>query len=373
MAAGLVLTSSAALVCLAGPAQAGPGHGTGRHAAAVNQPYAQLVSVACTSARDCVAVGFHTIGSGTAVYPLAEAWDGRSWRRLRAPVIHGRLLGIACPRRSACVAVGSHDDGHGNDAAPLAATWNGRAWRLRATAGLHGHPGVTDLASISCTSPRRCVAGSGYGDAEPTVSAAVEAWNGRKWRLQAVFGQSSLNGVACKTRAACLAAGSISPASDSWVPFAAARAGSAWRPVGAPPGDSGSLDIGMTGISCAATTRCMAVGEGMLIDEWTGSAWRQLSAPGMGELASISCKDRTSCVAVGQDGQQHAAAQAWNGASWRALAPARPRGPSQLAHVFCSAPARCMAVGFYGTPYVRRALAERWNGTRWLRLSTPPA
>jgi hypothetical protein len=30
-----------------------------------------------------------------------------------------------------------------------------------------------------------------------------------------------------------------------------------------------------------------------------------------------------------------------------------------------------MAVGFYGTPFVRHILAERWNGTTWRRLKTP--
>jgi hypothetical protein len=372
----VVLAVLTALVSLAGAARADPGSGpalaaTGR--AAAHTPYAQLTSVSCPGARDCVAVGFHTIGSGAAVYPLAEAWNGRFWRRLKTPAIQGTLLGISCPRWAACVAVGSHDAGEGNQAAPLAATWNGRRWRLRATANLDGHPGVTDLAGISCTSPRRCTATSGYGDAEPTVTAAVEAWNGTKWRLRAVFDQSSLNGVACKTSTSCLAVGSTSPASDSWVPFAAARTASAWQPAATPPGDSGDLDTSMSSVSCAATALCMAVGEGSLIDEWAGAAWKQMTVPGVGQLDGVSCKNPATCVAVGQDGHLQAAAQAWNGTAWRALAPVHPRGPSELARVSCSAPARCMAVGFYGTPYVRHAMAERWNGAEWLWLKTPAA
>jgi hypothetical protein len=320
-----------------------------------------------------VAVGFHTIGSGPALYPLAEAWNGRAWRLLRTPVMHGTLQGISCPRRGACIAVGSRDNSDGTEAAPLAATWNGRSWRLRRTARVGSNFTVTNLASISCKSSRWCVAVSGYGGAEPTESAAVEFWNGRRWRLRAVFDQSSLNGVACKTQASCLAVGSTSPASDSQVPMGAAQAGAKWRTLATPPGDGGDLDTSLSSVSCATAKLCMAVGTGMLIDQWTGHGWRQLTVPGTGQLAGISCHRATRCVAVGQDGKMGAAAEAWNGAAWRVLSPVRPSGPSYLASVRCPRPARCMAVGFYGTPFVRHALTELWDGTTWRRLKTPAA
>jgi hypothetical protein len=109
----------------------------------------------------------------------------------------------------------------------------------------------------------------------------------------------------------------------------------------------------------------------MLIDQWTGHAWRQLTLPGPGQLAGVSCHSAASCVAVGQDGQSRAAAKVWNGEGWRVLSPVHPSGPSYLASVRCPRPARCIAVGFYGTPFVRHTLAERWNGTTWRRLKTP--
>src|SRR5690349_792556 len=136
-----VLVALTAGVGPAGAAQAGADHGMHKPAdqpatpsAAAYRPYAQLSSVSCPSVRWCVAVGFHTIGSGPALYPLAEAWNGRSWRLLKAPVIHGMFLGIACPRVRACIAVGGRANRDGIQAHPLAATWNGRSWRLRRTA-----------------------------------------------------------------------------------------------------------------------------------------------------------------------------------------------------------------------------------------------
>lgn len=93
-----------------------------------------------------------------------------------------------------------HDTSQGVQASPLAAAWNGRSWRLLKTAHTGRGSGVTDLASISCPSAHRCIAVSGYGDAEPTVSAAVEAWDGRRWRLRAAS-------VRCPRPGRCMAVG----------------------------------------------------------------------------------------------------------------------------------------------------------------------
>jgi hypothetical protein len=149
--------------------------------------------------------------------------------------------------------------------------------------------------------------------------------------------------------------------------------GTHWQVAPTPPGDSGNLDTSLSGVSCATVSLCLAVGEGMLLDQWTGSGWAQLTVPGTGELDGVSCTTITACVAVGQDEHLQAAAQAWDGTAWHPLSPARPAGPSLLAGISCSAPARCMAVGFYGTPSVRHTLAEQWNGTDWKRLPTPAA
>lgn len=80
-----MLAALIAAGCPAGAAQASTGRVTrsaaGQAAApavATNGPYAQLTSVSCPRARWCVAVGFHTVGSGPALYPLAEAWNGRA-------------------------------------------------------------------------------------------------------------------------------------------------------------------------------------------------------------------------------------------------------------------------------------------------------
>jgi hypothetical protein len=370
-AALAALAIVAAVAFLSAAAQASP-----RPVTAVrtgNPPYAQLASVSCPSARDCVAVGFHTASSAPTLYPLAERWNGRSWRLLETPVIPAVLLGVACPRLDRCVAVGSRENSDGTEGSPLAATWNGRSWRIRKTAAVPGNFKVTNLSAISCTSRRRCIATSGYGGGDPTLSSAVERWNGRRWHLRTVFGQSSLNGVSCLSVITCLSAGSTSPASDSFVPFAAANTTGQWQALPTPPGDNGDLSTSLSGVSCPAVSLCMAVGSGMLIDQWNGSAWSQLTTPGLGQLAGVSCASTSVCVAAGQDGQSQAAAQVWDGTAWHTVPTVHTTAPSLLSAIWCSGPKRCMAVGYRGTPFTRQTLAERWNGTSWSRIPTPAA
>jgi hypothetical protein len=366
-----VLAIVAAVVSPAGATQASPRPGT--HARVAAQPYAQLASVSCAGARHCMAVGFHTVGSAPTLYPLAERWNGHSWRLLDTPVIPATLLGVACPRRDRCVAVGSRQNSDGTEASPLAATWNGRAWRVRKTAAVPSNFRVGNLSAISCTGARRCIATSGYGGGDPTLSSAVERWNGRAWHLRTVFGQSSLNGVSCLSVITCLAVGSTSPASDSFVPFAAANTTGQWQSLPTPPGDAGDLDTNLSSVSCPALSLCMAVGTGMLIDQWNGSAWSQLTTPGLGQLAGVSCASTTVCVAAGQDGQSQAAAQVWDGTAWHTVPTVHTTAPSLLGAVSCSGPRRCMAVGYRGTPFTRHTLAERWNGASWTRIPTPAA
>jgi hypothetical protein len=67
-----------------------------------------LDGVSCTSARACTASGEYSPG-GTAAYFL-EAWNGKSWRLVTAPVpvdfVSGTLLGMSCHCRR-CTAVGA--------------------------------------------------------------------------------------------------------------------------------------------------------------------------------------------------------------------------------------------------------------------------
>ncbi len=178
---------------------------------------------------------------------------------------------------------------------------------------------------------------------------------------------------------------------------AGAASGAAWttQPT---VGAEGRLDSGLTGVSCASASFCMAVGaaenqpvaEGALTDiesfaeRWTGIAWTAAApsgSPGASPtLYAISCTSPSFCIAVGStvaasaDGfaggdwqNSKAVVEAWNGTTWTVEAtPAGAVAPAELSGVSCTSSTSCVAVGARGVGRYRQdALVETWNGTNW--------
>jgi hypothetical protein len=141
-----------------------------------------LSSVACSSGRACTAVGSSAASLCSFTLPLAERWDGNSWRIQPAPAPKGTsdtLFGVSCPSARACVAVGSafHSAGRRNTA--LTEIWNGKGWRVQSVPTIKA---PSSLYAVSCTSASSCVA-VGHTLGAPQ-HAIVERWNGKTWRVQ---------------------------------------------------------------------------------------------------------------------------------------------------------------------------------------------
>jgi hypothetical protein len=214
--------------------------------------------------------------------------------------------------------------------------------------------GFGQLTAVSCSAPRTCVAvGSAVSRASGQVTIA-ERWNGSQWSLQATpppasafLGdeqKSSLAGVSCGSRSACVAVGST-----GW----SAGGGSA--------------------------------GKSALLERWDGHTWSIAQPQGTAvddALNGVSCVSARFCVAVGvltmndTTGVSLPLFERWNGRRWaRGTAPA-PHGASLsvLDGVSCSSRDSCTAVGSFSSdagctngagPCIGRALVERFNGRRW--------
>jgi hypothetical protein len=146
----------------------------------------------------------------------------------------------------------------------------------------------------------------------------------------------------------------------------------------------------LSGVSCASATACTAVGwyvttagrELALAERWDGRRWAVEPAPapagsqGSG-LFGISCTAPRACTAVGQyvsrAGGVLALAERWDGLRWviqPAPAPAGSQG-SEFSAVSCGSAGSCTAVGAYATRTGQVTLAERWDGTSWRIEATP--
>jgi hypothetical protein len=286
-----------------------------------------LSGVSCTSSKVCVAVGEYAAGfeydpSGVHNYPmnmpLAERWNGVGWSLLPFPSLptgaeSGELDAISCMPGPACMAVGRFD-GPG-----LAAErWDGSSWSTQSMPVPTVPPVSSTLSwvrGLSCLSSRFCIA-VGYGGQENILSGEdqtfAERWDGSSWSVQTTprgAGEFEFYGVSCTSPSACTAVGSYSRGPSLPARTLAERwNGTSWS-VQRTPNGSGS-DNYLSGISCASSRECVAVGdsgpqllEAPLVERWDGTRWSIERTPdvGNGGLGAVSCTSRIICTAVGSD------------------------------------------------------------------------
>jgi hypothetical protein len=235
------------------------------------------------------------------------------------------------------------------------------------------------LTGVTCLPAGTCVAVGWYyyGATGPTLTQAIR-WNGRAWLATPTpsRGQhSQLGGVSCAATTFCLAVGT--PA-EVWT-------GTRWSIAPRPP--AGPLDS----VSCPVAGLCQAAGSlpirtGPVAARWNGRIWQAERVPGPTPvpqtltLAATSCATARFCMAVGDASRGAKAmpspsyrdttlAERWDGSRWRIIPAPSPAHASVFTGVSCPSPTVCVAVGSSGNG--ARTLAERWNGVRWAVQRTP--
>ena len=347
-----------------------------------------LRSVSCASAAACTAVGSYASSSSSGT--VAERWNGDRWAVQVTPPAFA-LDGVSCAATTACAAVGVDRSGY---LVSVALRWDGTEWAAHPVP-YPAHHADTELSGVSCPSRAACIAVGDYDrtGGNPGSAALAERWDGSRWSLLPApspgAAEYRLAGVSCTAAAACMAVGTGGPSgllAERWD-------GARWvivpapRPPAVPVPGSGTL----AGVSCASAASCTAVGWQFttaptsrvpLAEHWDGSSWSAQPVPnpvfhGQGsELAAVSCTSRDACTAVGDRGSVPSAtlAERWDGRRWAVQPTVNPPGnDTHLLGVACTSAASCTSVGTYETPRVAQlALAEHWNGARWVRQHTPP-
>ena len=182
----------------------------------------QLLAVAALSRTDAWAVGASLNTSTSEYQTLVLHWNGRKWASADAPAVSTlgtQLAGVAVVSRSDAWAVG-HFDNANDFNNPLILHWNGRSWR-RAKAPTPAF-NLEELSAVAASSATRawavgigpCVGG---GINCPSHSLALR-WNGARWApvsspsISDGSDQNTLAGVAAISRTDAWAAGSYYPA-----------------------------------------------------------------------------------------------------------------------------------------------------------------
>ncbi len=307
-----------------------------------NPSFGQLIGVTCVSAGDCWAVGNSVDDGGAgATRPLIEHYTGSRWAPVAAPdpslgpnVV---LNGVACVGAGDCWAVG--DSGNASLTRPLIEHYTGSRWAVVGTRHPSSDPFVV-LNGVACVSDGECWAVGYFGNAGVT-RPLIEQYTGRRWVIVDAPNPSpgpfvALNGVTCMTRD-CWAVGSSSIGNPTLLEH---LTGSTWA-IGANSGVGVSL-----GVSCASAADCWAVGDTQQpsiaagqpqIAHYDGISLIADNAPNPADfvrgetgavLNGVSCVSAADCWAVGGANSDRGGTliEQFTGSSWRIIT-ALSQGP----------------------------------------------
>jgi RHS repeat-associated protein len=329
---------------------------------------------------------------GVGLRPAAAAeggWNGGVLTTLPTPSgqVDETLAGVSCTTDTACVAVG-------NDGGPVAQTLSGSAWTATSLP-IPSNGYLPQMTGVSCAAATACIA-VGYIDASSTTYTPIaEVLSGTTWTvinlpLPSGWTSGQLKGISCTAAVACHAVGY----GEGSTAFADTLSGSTWTAVALPwpfGTDAGIADL--QAISCAAATACVAVGAATdntigvtyaFAETLSGSTWTVTDLPYRGgtngDVTGVSCTASTVCVAVGYAYSNNSASytpftEVLSGATWTATNPPLPTGwtSATLSGVSCSAATACVAVGLSGseTGGTNTGFAETLSGSTWVATILP--
>jgi hypothetical protein len=300
------------------------------------KPAARITSVACATGSACVAVGQYATAKSDEA--LLVTGYGSAWSPLQAPLPAdagarpaAQLVSVSCSSATACTAVGSYIDNLGNRQGLLVTLHDARWTAVRSPLPASAMVPGAELSAVECLRPDGCVAVGTYsaGSAGLIVAGAGSTWTAATAPLPAgaaVSPAASFRDIAC-SGATCVAVGNYTDdAGDRQAMLVSLRAKitamTAPLPTGYAPAQ-GSPGAELTSVACPTAADCVAVGvytdtsgeARLLLVTGTGSAWKATRAPvpanartvgsqAQGVLAppaltSVTCADASACVAVG--------------------------------------------------------------------------
>lgn len=288
-----------------------------------------LLGLTCASATDCWAVGHYNSGNTPVFSTLTEHYDGNSWTVVSSPNSEtgqdNELTGVTCTSATDCWAVGYYSIG--NPALPtgvvvyqtLIEHWNGTSWTI--VNSPNSSPAENNnLHSVYCQSTSDCWAVGGHSSAASGWLTLIEHYDGMSWNIVSSPNPSTNNynfflGVSCTSDNNCWAGG-YNAGSTAEQSLMAHYDGASWNVV-----ESGNTSSSQSNfpsaLTCASATQCWAVGDYYnylsgdvltLIDRYDGISWSVVDSPNAppnnaGQrtdfLYGVSCASTIDCWAVG--------------------------------------------------------------------------
>jgi hypothetical protein len=136
-------------------------------------------ALSCTAPGSCIMVG----NTPRPFRTVAEQLSGGTWGWLKTPALHhsNYLNSVSCFSATQCMAVG------GDGAGPLAELWNGSTWRISKIVRTRKPRNSDDMTRVSCPAAGKCIAVGLRAQVKVTRSFSqadlAEIWNGQAWRV----------------------------------------------------------------------------------------------------------------------------------------------------------------------------------------------
>ena len=225
------------------------------------------------------------------------------------------------------------------------------------------------LESVSCAVPGSCVAVGYDGNGQSTFTTGTEAggvwtWSSPQELVPDATGNGYLTSVSCPSATTCVAVGYDGNGQAIYVTGSASAGAWTWTSATEVTPDSSGVGL-LASVSCANTSSCVAVGSDQngsanfsVITEsggtWSASPLLEIAgdASGGSTLLSVSCPNATMCEAVGYDSANNeiftSAVNTGGTWSWTTSAIIAPdaSGSGQLSSVSCVDATSCVAVGY---------------------------
>jgi hypothetical protein len=314
-----------------------------------------LNAVDGASANDVWAVGSNQVGIGSEA--LIEHWNGAAWS------VNAQIqIGSGDTSLNAVDALTSSDVwavGRYNSVNPLVEHWDGTGWFISSTP----IPGVSNwLFSISAVSASDIWAVGNYWTGGSRFLNLAFHYDGTSWAQFTVPNPGTvvnwLSGVSAISADDVWAVGGYWNQDNVSYPLTLHWDGTRWSTVPSPAIAWNSL----SGVTVGSTDDVWAVGDGLgvpLSIHWDGTSWAQVTMPKVGTedyMNGIDASSSTDVWAVGEaspnSGDWRAVAMRWNGSRW-VVAKVRHK-PSLNTHflgVVVLAPGDVWGVGYWeGAP-----------------------
>jgi hypothetical protein len=294
-----------------------------------------LNGVTAISSTDAWAVGqFHRFAGTDYDHALIEHWDGTSWTAMLTPhpaLPISILSGVTATASNDAWAVGYEEDLQ-SGYRTLIEHWDGSTWTIVQDATYKGW-----LTSGAAIAPDDVWA---VGSTDYIGEGLIEHWDGNTWTKTILRDAIFLRGVTAISRNDVWVVGQLSHDGFGDYTYAAHFDGSSWNQVATPsPLQRHDIDQNwLTSVVALASDDVWAVGvvrdpdygilDRTLVEHWNGARWQVVSSPRQGnnvdnDFWSIAAQDRMNIWAVGSvgiDPDFQPLIEKWDGTSWQPVA-----------------------------------------------------